>query len=127
MVKALKVTMTAYGAVGALFGLAYVLFPRQSAALFGFEDVSPYLLSTKTALGASLVAIGIFVIIAARDPITNSLWVKFSITFAIFFFVVAVYSIVAGYTDFSQSIVGLIIHAVFGILLIIFYRFSDLS
>ena len=127
MVKALKGTMTAYGAVGLVFGLAYVLFPRQAAELFGVEDVTPYLLSTKTALGASLVAIGIFVIIAARDPIKNSLWVKYSITFAFFFFAVAVYSIVAGYTDFAQSIVGLIIHAAFGILQIVFYRLSDLS
>lgn len=127
MIKALKGSMTVYGVLGTFFGLAYVFLPRQSAALFGFDEVSAYLVSTKIALGASLITVGLFVIIAARDPLKNTLWVKFSIVFAVFFFAVAIYSVLAGYTDLSQSITGITIHGGFAIIQLISYRFSDLS
>jgi len=121
MTKALKVAMSVYGAGGTLFGLFYLFFPQQAAAMQGFQADSAYLVATKMALGASLVAVGVFVIIAARDPIKHILWVKFAIVFAILFFAVALYSGFRLFTDFGQAIVGVTIHGVAAVALLALY------
>ncbi len=121
MNKALKVAMSVYGTGGTLFGLFYLFFPRQAAAMQGFQADSAYLVATKMALGASLVAVGIFVIIAARDPIKHILWVKFAVVFAILFLAVALYSGFRLFADVSQASVGIIIHGLAAAALLAFY------
>jgi hypothetical protein len=121
MKKALKLAMSVYGTGGTLFGLLYLFFPRQAVAMQGSQSDSAYLVATKMALGASLVAVGIFVIIAARDPIRNILWAKFTMVFAGLFLTVALYSGFRLYEDVSQASVGIIIHGVALIALLAFY------
>jgi membrane associated rhomboid family serine protease len=121
MDKALKVAMTVYGSGGTVFGLFYLFFPRQATAMQGFQADSSYLVATKMALGASLVAVGIFVTIAARDPIKHILWLRFAIVFAILFLVVALYSGFRLFADVGQASVGIIIHGVAAVALLGFY------
>lgn len=121
MSKALKLAMAVYGAGGTLFGLFYLFFPRQAAEMQGFQADSVYLVATKMALGASLVAVGIFVILAARDPIKHILWLKFAIVFAILFFTVALFSGLYLFADVSQALVGIVLHGVFTTALLAFY------
>jgi hypothetical protein len=122
MNAALKVVMTIYGAIGAMFGLAYLFVTRQAIAIQGFEgDPSAYLVSNKMVLGTSILVVGIFVIIAARDPIKHILWVKFTIVFATLFLTVALYTGFVIFADLSQAIVGIIIHGVSAVALLISY------
>jgi hypothetical protein len=121
MKKALKVAMSVYGTGGTLFGLLYLFFPRQAIAMQSSQADSAYLVATKMALGASLVAVGIFVIIAARDPIRNILWAKFAMVFAGLFLTVALYSGFRLHEDVSQASVGIIIHGVALIALLALY------
>jgi hypothetical protein len=119
---ALQVTMFTYGAVGAIIGLAYMLFPQQAIDLQSPDgSISTYLVATKMALGASMFAGGILAAFAARDPIKYIFWVRYSILFAVLFLGVALYTGIVLYSDFSQALVGIIIHGVFSIALLILY------
>lgn len=127
MTKALKVTITVYGAIGFLFGLAYLLFPRQAIAIQSSEgNPSAYLVGTKMVLGASIFAAGIFLMFAARDPIKHILWVKFAITFAVLFLAVALYSGFYLFADVRQALVGILIHGVATVALLAFYPWGTL-
>jgi hypothetical protein len=125
MKNALKMTMTVYGAVGTLFGLWYIILPRQAIEIQSPNGVvTAYLVGTKMALGASILAVGIFLMIAARDPAKNILWAKFAVVFATLFLAVALYSGFLLYGDVSVALVGIIIHGVAAAALLAFYPWS---
>jgi hypothetical protein len=121
MTKALKVVMAAYGVAGIVFGLGYLIFPEQLSTLQGAEEVSDFLVAIEMTLGASVLAVGIFAVLAARDPIRNILWVQFAIVFALLFVATAVYSGVVLFADFNSALVGVTLHGVFAALLLILY------
>jgi hypothetical protein len=122
MNKALKVSMIVYGAVGALFGLVYILVPRQAIELQSAEvQASQYLVATKMALGAGILPTAIFGLIAARDPIKNIRWVNFILVFALLFLAVALYCGFVLYADVGQAMVGIVIHGLAVLALIGFY------
>lgn len=113
--------MTLYGVGAALFGLSYLLFPREMSSLQGGEIATPYLLATKMALGATILVAGAFAAIAARQPLPDLVWVRFAITIAALLFGVSVYSGLVLFSDLGQAAVGLAIHGVFGVALLVFY------
>ena len=121
MIKALTVTMIVYAVIGILFGLAYIFIPRQLGAMLGHEAGPASAAALGVVLGASFVAACIFLIIAARDPLKHILWVKYAIVFAILMLAAELYSFIIGYLDFSQAVMGIIIHAVFAAALLAFY------
>jgi hypothetical protein len=121
MTKALRVTMIVYAVIGILFGLAYILIPRQIGAFFGFEEGPESVAAMAAVLGVSWVSACIFIIIAARDPLKHILWVKYAIVFAILSSAAELYSLILGYIDFSQAGMGIIMHAVFAAALLAFY------
>ena len=121
MIKALKVTMIVYAVIGILLGLAFIIIPDQLSDWFNvatFVDFAKYIL---TLLAAQFIVMGIFLIMAARDPIRYILWVKFAIAHAIVDALVALYALIRDYSDFSQVGLALIVHAVFAVLFLIFY------
>ena len=122
MIKPLKVTMVVYAIAGILYGLAYIFAPRQLSAMLGHE-AGPSVNALLVYLGASFLPVCIFLIIAARDPLKNILWVKCAIVFAILMSVAHVYSFMLGYMDFSQPgmAMGMIVHAVFAAAFLAFY------
>jgi hypothetical protein len=127
MIKALKITMIAYAVVGILFGLAFIIIPDQMSDWFNvavFADFPKYIL---TLLAAQFLVVSVFLIMAARDVIKNILWVKFAIAHAIVDALIAVYALIRDYGDFSQVGAALIIHAVFAILLLVFYPWKGQS
>ncbi len=127
MIKALKVTMIVYAIVGILFGLAFIIIPDQMSDWFDvavFVDFSKYILIL---LAAQFIVAGAFVIMAARDPIQNILWVKYLIAHAIIDALVAVYALIRGYGDFSQIGMAIIIHALFAVLLLAFYPWRPIE
>jgi len=121
MTRALKIVLATYGIGGGLFGLTYLIFPEQMAELQGAEAITPYLIGTKMVLGASLVAVGTFVVIAARDPIRHILWVRFAIVFALLFTAVSACLGLFVKAGFSEVLDGILIHGTFATLLLILY------
>jgi hypothetical protein len=129
MVKALRVTMIIYAAIDILFGLMYILIPNQIENWFNVTPIVGYGNYILTLLCAQFIVAGIFIIMAARDPIRYLSWVKFAIAWGLLVAVVVAYAMIRDYVTFSQLGMSLIIHAVFAVLLLIFYpwRASQLA
>lgn len=121
MVKALRVTMIVYASLGILFGLSAIFTPRQLGATFGYEEGPAYVAAILTSLGMSMVVAGSFLIIAARDPLKHILFVKYAIMAALLQLAGTIYSFIVGHSNSKQSVVDIIIYAVFAIALLAFY------
>ena len=125
MTKALKVVMIVFGAMWVVMGVLQAFFPNVIRAMMNLGEMpdacSPGLYAL-AALGVSLIAGGIFIIIAGtRDIIRNILWVRFAMLWSILFVAIAVFSVLMGYVAFSQAMGAIITDGVFFILLMVFY------
>jgi len=123
--KALKVVMIVFGAIWVVLGVLQAFFPQVIHDMMNLGEMpdacSPGLYAL-AALGVSLIAGGIFFIIAGtRDIIRNILWVQFALLWSILFVAIAVFSTLMGYVTFNQTMGGIITDGVFFILLMIFY------
>jgi hypothetical protein len=122
MLKALKVTMIVWGVLHILMGLAFIFVPRQLGEMFGYTAEGPvHILAFLASLGVGMLVPGIFVMVAARDPIKHIWWVKFAILTAVLSLVVELYSVIMGYVTFNQASGGIILPAVFIVAFLIFY------
>ena len=121
MIKALKVTMIVYAAIGILFGLGFIFVPHQLGAMLGHEAWPASVAALAAELGVCFVSACIFLIIAARDPLKHILWVKYAIAFAILMLAAGLYSFIMGYITLGQAGMGIIIHTVFAAALLAFY------
>ena len=121
MIKALKVTMIVWGIIGMLFGLAYLLAPTQLGDMFGYEPGPEYVQAMLASLGGFFIAVAVFIIAAARDPLRNISWVKFAILFSVLGLVIGLYSVIRGYVDFAQAGMGIILYAIFAAAFLAFY------
>ncbi len=125
MVKALKVAMIVYGVIGILCGLAFILIPRQMGDMLGYEagpEYVPYLLGL---LGAGFIATSFFIIVAARDPLSQIAWVKLAILMSSLSAIIGLYSIMRGFVDFGQAGMGTIIDAVFTVVFLALYPWCE--
>jgi hypothetical protein len=125
MLKALKVILIVYGAILVVLGVLQAFFPNVIHAMMNLgempEACEPALYAL-AALGVSLIAGGVFLIIAGtRDILRNILWVQFALLWSILFVAIAVYSVLMGYVTFDQAMGSIISNGVFFILLMIFY------
>ncbi len=127
MIKALKVTMIVWGIIGILYGLAYVFIPNQYGDMFGFEKTPEYVLGLIASLGGCFIAVAVFIIAAARDPLRNISWVKFAILFSVLNLVTESYSVIRGYVDFAQAGMGIILYAIFAAAFLVFYPWRRAS
>ena len=125
MLKALKVILIVYGALGVVFGAMQTFLPEQMSAMAGIEalpDVCAPGLYALAMSGISLIAGGIFLIIAGtRDILRNILWVQFALLWSILGVAGAVYSMLMGYVGFDQAMMPIIVDGLAFILLMIFY------
>jgi hypothetical protein len=120
--KALKVVMIVYGVILVLGGLAGVTIPDQMAKLAGVEEIGDYVKSVILTLGAIRLAAGVWVIVAARDPLRHINWVKFGITELLLLVVVNVYSLLRDYIEFSPGgAVFLVLAFILAVALLVFY------
>ncbi|MFC1912286.1 hypothetical protein ACFLXG_03940 [Chloroflexota bacterium] len=127
MIKALKVTMIIWGVIGILFGLAYIFTPTQIGEMFGYEKGPAHGYAMLALLGGSFIAVSVFVIMAARDPLRNISWVKFVILYSLVNLVLEIYSVIRGYVDFTQAGVGIILWAIFAAAFLGFYPWRAAS
>ncbi len=121
MLKALKVVMIVYGVVHILLGLMDLTMHDLVAALYGFGEVARYVNWMGEVIGAIFIAMGVWVIVAARDPLRHIYWVKFAITASSLVLVVGVHSIFVGYVDFSQVGGSIVLAGIFAVALLASY------
>jgi len=123
MIRALKVVLIVYGAIGILWGLALILIPRELGDMLGYEHGPEYVVAFLASLGVCLIAPSVFLIAAARDPLRHISWVKFAILWAILIVVVELYSVIQGFVDFSQAGMTIILNAVFAVAFLVLYPY----
>ena len=121
MLKALKVIMIIFGALLILKGLQDFIFPCMMVEMLGLEEPPLYVNQIKSVMGASSIVAGVWIIIAMRDLLRNTIWVKFAITWYVLNVVAYVYSIIRGWVNFGDCAMFLIISAVFAIVLLALY------
>jgi Ca2+/Na+ antiporter len=121
MIKALKVLLIVFGAIGIIAGLSYIFVPDKVAELYDFGEIADSIRWIMAFGGAIFTAAGVWVIIAAQDPIRHINWVKFEITKSSLVVVVTAYSIIQGDVEFSQVGPILILFAVFAVLFLVCY------
>ena len=121
MIRVLRVVMIIWATISILLGLVYIFMPTQFADMVGFEHGPISTLYLLAMLGVTFVAIGAFLIIAARDPLKNILWVQFAIAWAVLAVAIEAYSIGRGFVSFAQIGTGVIIDSVFAVALLALY------
>jgi hypothetical protein len=121
MIKALRVVMIAWAVVGILFGLGFILVPEQMVASVGFQSGPPYVPYFLGLLGMAYVVSGVFVIMAARDPLKDVRWVKLALAWTLLDIVAVLYHIIRGNVTFGQAGFVLFIDGIFTILFLVFY------
>lgn len=122
MIKALKILVIIWAALGILMGLWMIFAPEQLAEMQGYEQGPEYVLYLLASLGVFLIVSKAFIIVAVtRDLLKNILWVQMAIALAIFMVAVGVYSICRGFVTFEQAGVGTIIEAVFAVAFLALY------
>jgi hypothetical protein len=125
MIKTLKVVMVIYAIIGILFGLSLIFIPVQMAKWFSSPVPTDYEKYLVASLGIANIAVAVFIILAARDPLKKISWVKFAIVWALICAAAIIYALARGYVDFSQEGIALIIHTVFAVLLLILYPWKE--
>ena len=123
MIRALKVTLIAWGVVHILLGLALIIAPHQTAGMMGFAEVADAGVYVSGLWGAGLLAASVWLIIAAQDPLRHIAWVKFVILLSLLGLVVQLYSVIQGGIGFSQAVVGIIADTVFAAAFLVFYPY----
>jgi hypothetical protein len=121
MIKALSAAMIVWAVVGILFGLGFILAPEQMIASVGFQNSPAYFSYFLGLLGMAYVVSGIFVMMAARDPLKDIRWVKLALAWSILDVVIIVYHIVRGNVTFNQAGFVIIIDVISAIAFLVFY------
>jgi hypothetical protein len=121
MIRALKVTMIVYGAIGILMGLMDITMHDLVAGMYGFGEVPGYVNWLGSVIGAGFITGGVWIIVAGRDPLRHINWVKFVIMGTLLALVVTIYAIIVGYVDFDQVGGKIIFDAIFAALFLAFY------
>ncbi len=129
MLKALKILIIIWAAIGILWGVGMLFMPQQMGAMMGYATEGPayvpYLLAS---IGASLIVSASFLIAAmTRDLLKNILWVQFAIAGAIISVAVAVYSMLMGFVTFGQAGMAIIIDGAFFIAFLALYPYRTVS
>ncbi len=121
MIKGLTVAMIVWAAVGILFGLGFVFAPEQLCSMFGFEKAPTYVPYFLAFIGISYIVAGVFVIIAARNPLKHIMWVQLAIAWSLLDALSALYFIIRGNVNFSQAGMVPIIDVVFVVAFLALY------
>jgi hypothetical protein len=127
MIRALKVVLIVFGVIEILLGLSLVIIPDQAASMAGVSEVSGYLIYTMASLGMCLIAPGVFLIVAAWNPLRHINWVKFAILWCILGVVGGLYSIVRGALDFNHVGMQIIMDAVFALVFLALYPYRTVK
>ena len=127
MTKALKIALILWGIIHILLGLSFVFIPNQMAAMMGFGKLDSSSIYLGAICGVTFIAAAIWLIIAARDPLSNIMWVKFAILWASLGVVIQLYLVVLGVVGLSQVAYGLVQDVIFTVLFLAFYPYHVIA
>ncbi len=121
MIKGLKISMIAWAVIGFIYALGFILFPNQLLGLFGVSLVPSYVQFFMVLLGNAYILSGIFVILAARDPLKHILWVQLALAWAFLDLIASLVFIIRGSLTFIQVGNAVIVDIIMLAALLIFY------
>ncbi|MFC1902155.1 hypothetical protein ACFLX3_04435 [Chloroflexota bacterium] len=121
MVKGLRVVMYIYAAILLLSGLAFIFIPDQMASMYDVTAASGFAKFVLLMVGAIYLAAGVWIMVAAREPLRDINWVKFVITKGTLSIIVGIYAIIVGYVNLNPLLTIIILDAILMILLLAFY------
>lgn len=121
MIRALKGVLVVFGLVEIVLGVLVLFFPEQAAS--GVDELSGYLKYTMASLGICLIVPGVFLILAAWNPLRHINWVRFAIVWSVLGFAIGLYAIAHGDVEFSEAGIPLIIDAVFAVAFLALYPY----
>lgn len=116
MTKALKVLVIIYSVVIVVFGLLFVIAPEQSLKMMGMNGLTDTVKFLMAGEGVTLVSIGVWGIVAGRDVLRNLIVLKLLTTTALLTLASYIGSVIAGYVEFSNVVLGILLDGGFGIL-----------
>ncbi len=70
MIRGLKIALIAYGVIGILLGLVFVVVPYQVASMFGLGEIAAYVPYFMAMCGVSFMAPAVWLIVARARPAT---------------------------------------------------------
>jgi len=119
--RALKIAMFLFGAVLALEGTLDIVLPEQRAKMLGLADAAEHAQLPMAILGATWIASGLWVIVAAGDPRRHLDCLKFAITLPALLFAALAYSALRGCVAFGQVSIDLAFDALFVLVFLALY------
>jgi hypothetical protein len=122
VIKALRVVMIIWAALGIFMGLGFIFSQTQLGNVMGFKNMTDAELSLGATLGALMILASAFIITAAvQNPLKHILWVRFATIEAVLDAAVKVYNMIRGFATFSQIGTPLIVDVVFAVALLALY------
>jgi hypothetical protein len=97
MARALKILLYVYGVVFVIDGLFFLFFQNQTAGFLKMDSFSDNTAFFVMQLGAAYLAIGVWLIIAGRNPLKHLHWIKFIFTLLPIGILAIIYAYIKGY------------------------------
>jgi hypothetical protein len=119
-VRKLKITMAIVGAILAVEGILDVAFPIPRAAGMGLGHCARQAQLPVIVLGVTWFAVGVWIIVTARDPLRHRSWVKFTLTLPFALMFALVLAAWRGIVAVREIALELALNALFAALLIAF-------
>jgi hypothetical protein len=121
MIKGLRIATIVWAVPGIIFGLFYVISPEKFISSAGYATGSiaiPYFL---TYLGVAYIAFCTCLIIAARDPLRNILWIQLAMVWSFLDVLVALSFYIRGDVSLSQAAWAFVTDGIPFVALLVFY------
>jgi hypothetical protein len=71
--------LIAYGAIGILLGLVFVVVPYRAASMFCLGEIAAYVPYFMAVCGVSFIAPAVWLTVGGREPLWHITWVKYAI------------------------------------------------
>jgi hypothetical protein len=121
MKKGLQITMILWAAIGILFGLEFLFAPGLVYASTGLQEIPAGVTFFLALLGNMYIVSSFFVLLAARDPLKQILWVQMAMAGSLLDMLAALYFIFRGFIPFNQSGITVIINVILLTAFLAFY------
>jgi len=102
VIKAMQAALITYSAIHILLGLALILMPEPTAALMGFGEINATITYLAALCGVMSIAVSVFWIAVARDPLRNTIGIRFAILWVILAAIVQLYLLIRGLLTLSK-------------------------
>jgi hypothetical protein len=121
MINGLRIATIVWAIGGIIFGLEYIISPEKTVSSFGLETGSFAIPFYLTYLGVAYVAFCVFLIIAARDPLKNILWIQLTMLWSFLDVLVSLSFYLRGEVSLGQAAWAFCTDGIPFVALLVFY------